>query len=91
VGARIDAQLEDQARYVHSQVRWFRWDAASNTAHLTELYRWYGGDFEHEAGSVLRFVGRYAPPVREAVAAGRPPRIQWTEYDWSLNGKPGKP
>jgi uncharacterized membrane protein YdjX (TVP38/TMEM64 family) len=91
VGARIDSQLEDQARYVHSQPRWFRWDASSNTAHLTELYRWYGGDFEGEAGSVLRFVGRYAPPVQEAIAANRPPRIQWIEYDWSLNGKSGRP
>ena len=86
-GARIDVQLEDQARYVHSQPRWFRWDEASRTVHLTELYRWYGGDFEHEAGSVLRFVGRYVAPVRGAIEAGRAPRIQWIPYDWSLNTK----
>jgi uncharacterized membrane protein YdjX (TVP38/TMEM64 family) len=91
VGARIEAQLEDQARYVHSQPRWFRWDDAAGTAHLTELYRWYGGDFEREAGSVLRFVGRYAPAVQAAVEAGRPPRIEWIPYDWSLNGKAATP
>jgi uncharacterized membrane protein YdjX (TVP38/TMEM64 family) len=91
VGARIDSQLDDQARYVHTQPRWFRWDGAANTVHLTALYRWYDGDFEQEAGSVLRFVGRYAPPVHDAVAADRPPRIRWIEYDWSLNRKAKTP
>ena len=87
VGARLAEQLEDQARYVHAHDRWFRWDPATGTAHLTELYRWYGGDFEQAEGSVLRFVGRYSPGVRAALEAGGQPRTRWISYDWSLNGK----
>ena len=87
VGARLADQLEDQARYVHSHDRWFRWDPATDTAHLTELYRWYGGDFEQLAGSVMGFVARYSPPVRSSLEAGRRPQTRWIRYDWSLNGK----
>lgn len=87
VGARLAEQLEDQARYIHAHDRWFRWDEATRTAELTELYRWYGGDFEQAAGSVLGFAARYVPGVRDALAAGPPHRLAWIPYDWSLNGK----
>ncbi len=87
VGARLAEQLEDQARYVHAHERWFRWDGASQTVHLTELYRWYGGDFEQDAGSVLRFVARHSAPVRAALESGLRPRTKWIPYDWSLNGE----
>jgi uncharacterized membrane protein YdjX (TVP38/TMEM64 family) len=89
VGSRIDEQLEDQARYVHTHDRWLRWDADHESVHLTELYKWYRTDFERDTGSVLAFVGRYSPPVQAALAAGRSPRVGFIPYDWSLNGKAG--
>ncbi len=85
MGARLDEQLEDQARYVHADDRWFRWEESARTAHLTELYRWYGRDFEQAADSVPRFVARYSPRVREALDSGWRPRTRWIPYDWSLN------
>jgi hypothetical protein len=87
VGSRLAAQLDEQARYVHSHDRWLRWDGSTQTAHLTELYRWYGTDFEQDAGSVLAFVGRYSAPVKGALDSGHRPRTRWLPYDWSLNGK----
>ncbi len=91
VGARLAEQLEDQARYIHAHERWFRWEEAARTAHLTELYRWYGGDFEKEAGSVPRFVARYSPPLQKALEVGRRPKTRWIPYDWSLNSKAPTP
>ena len=91
VGGRLGEQLDDQAGYVHTHDRWLRWDGSAHTVHLTEIYRWYGGDFEQEAGSVPRFVARYSPPVRDALAARVEPRTRWIPYDWTLNGKATTP
>jgi uncharacterized membrane protein YdjX (TVP38/TMEM64 family) len=87
VGSRINEQLEDQARYVHSHDRWFKFEPDKNVVHLTSLYKWYGGDFEQVAGSVLNFAGRYSPPLKAALDAGKKPKIEWLNYDWTLNSK----
>lgn len=96
--SKIDQQLKAQAVYVHthpkamvrepsgrSHTRWFRFDQASNTAHLTKLYDWYGGDFRQVAGSVLQFASQYSPPLRAAMKRGNKPSIDWVPYDWRLN------
>jgi len=84
---QLDQQLEDQTAYVHSHRRWFRFDPEKNTAHLTALYDWYGGDFKQTAGSVRGYVAQYAPQVKQAMERGDPPRIQWIDYSWKLNDK----
>ncbi len=84
---RLEEQLEDQARYTHSRVGWFRFDLEKGTVYLTKLYKWYRGDFEQAAGSVLEYAARYSPPLRQALDAGQEPRIRWIDYDWNLNGK----
>lgn len=88
---RIDAQLEDQAKYVHSHGRWFVHDADKNVVYLTQLYDWYASDFEQVAGSVLKYVAKYDPAVKAALDAGKPPRIDWLDYDWKLNSQENKP
>lgn len=82
---RLDAQLEEQARYVHAHPRWFRWLLERGVVGLTQLYQWYGGDFEQTDGSLLEYASRYAPQLKSALQAGRKPRIEWLEYDWRLN------
>jgi hypothetical protein len=83
--ARLDEQLEDQTRYVHSHDQWLRYDAKANVLHLTPLYKWYGSDFEKHEAPVLEYIARYVPAVKAALDAGKPPTIEWLEYDWSLN------
>jgi hypothetical protein len=90
VGERLDAQLEDQARYVHNHGTWFRFEPEKNTVHLTLLYDWYGGDFKQAAGSVLEYAARYAPELKRTLAQGQAPRIAWLDYDWKLNDKRNK-
>lgn len=88
-GARLEAQLEDQARYVHRHDRWFRFDPEQNEVFLTRLYAWYGGDFEQAAGSVLTLAARYSAQLEAAVRGEQPPRIEWLDYDWKLNKSQG--
>ncbi len=87
VADRLDKQLAAQTRYVHTHDKWYRFDQASNTVHLTQLYNWYGGDFEQVAGSVLAYVAQYAPDLKAAIDAGQTPRIKWLDYNWSLNSQ----
>lgn len=83
---RLEEQLGDQARHVHTHPRWLRWDGGDAIA-LTSLYKWYGGDFEQVAGSVLAFVARDVPALAARLEGGRPPEIRWLDYDWSLNDR----
>lgn len=90
-GPRVDAQLEDQARYVHAQARWFQYDAATHTARLTSLYSWYAGDFAQAAGSVLAYAARYAPEMKARLDRGEPVETEYIAYDWSLNDTKNRP
>ena len=87
LAARIDGQLEDQARYAHTHDRWFRFEPDRQEVHLTRLYNWYGGDFEQVAGSVLEYAAQYSDGLKRALAAGGRPRVRWLPYDWSLNDR----
>ncbi|TVQ57503.1 MAG: DUF547 domain-containing protein [Phycisphaerales bacterium] len=88
-GAKLDEQLDDQGRIVHSHERWVRYerDATSGggTIHLTKLYEWYTGDYEQVDGGILEHAAKYMPELREDLEAGNRPRIRWIEYDWDLN------
>lgn len=92
IGAGLREQLEDQARIVHTNgSRWFELAPGGGTLRLTPLYDWYGGDFEQAAGGVLAYAARYAPELAELLEAGRPPGIEWKDYDWSLNSQENLP
>jgi len=91
VAERLDAQLHEQAAYVHTHDLWMRLAASGRVVHLTQLYNWYGGDFKQSAGSVLAYVGQYVPQVKQAIDAGDSMSIQWLDYDWSLNSQQNIP
>ncbi len=84
---RIEAQLEDQTRYVHTHDRWFRYRSGAKEVHLTKLYNWYGSDFKQVAGSALAFAARYSTSLQEAMDKGQKPKIKWLDYSWTLNDK----
>lgn len=87
---RLEEQLEDQTIHVHDNDRWFRIAPDASEVWLTSLYKWYGGDFEQVAGSVLEYAARYVPELQQELDAGRRPRIHWLTYDWSLNSVENK-
>lgn len=84
---RLENQLDAQAQYVHTHDRWFQFEANANVVKLTSLYNWYGGDFEQAAGSVAQFAARYSPDLKQTLDAGRKPKVEFLDYDWSLNAK----
>lgn len=83
--SKLEFQLDQQARYVHTHPAWFEYDDATRALKLTSLYQWYRGDFEGVAGSIERFAAPYSPALLALLARGEVPRITFLDYDWSLN------
>lgn len=90
-GAKIEQQLAEQTRYVHTHERWFRFDPESGVVRLTRLYDWYGDDFKQVAGSVLQYAAQHSEALRRALESGRKIRIDWLDYDWRLNAVENRP
>jgi uncharacterized membrane protein YdjX (TVP38/TMEM64 family) len=87
-GEKIDEQLDDQGRIVHSHERWARFDREDGVIHLTKLYEWYTDDYEQVDGGILEHAAKYMPDLREDLEAGKRPRIRFLHYDWDLNHRP---
>lgn len=86
-GARLDEQLEDQARLFlrHSPAK-NSVDAAQGTVWVSPILTWYQGDFGGSDAALGGFLGRYWPdgPEKTLLDSGRF-RLRKTEYDWTLN------
>lgn len=86
VGARLEAQLEEQARRFLSDRSRNRYDEASGRLQVSRIFEWYAEDFEARA----RYFARYAdlladaPAARGRIAAGDAP-LAFLDYDWALN------
>lgn len=86
--AKLDAQLDEQARQFVNDPSRNRFDKATKTAHLSEIFRWFDEDFR-EAGSVQKYIAKYVDDSEVARSlAGDAYRVEWIPYDWSLNGTP---
>ena len=83
-GARLGAQLEDQARrFIGASPALNRVDVKAGTVHLSPLFTWYREDFGPDLG---KFLARYVsdPAARALLESGRYEMVE-TEYDWGLN------
>jgi hypothetical protein len=92
VGARLDAQLDDQARtFLLKSPDKNRVDVATRTVHLSPIFvgfRDYIKDFGGSEAAVGRYVARYFPPgpERQLLESGSF-RVVKTSYDWTLNSQ----
>jgi hypothetical protein len=81
----LESQLEDAAvRFVRDPHR-NRFDAGARTFHASEIFKWFREDFERGGGSLAAFLSRYADRPAAAALRSGDARIEFLEYDWSLN------
>jgi hypothetical protein len=86
---RLDAQLDDQARKFVNDPSRNRFDHATRTAYLCEIFKWFDDDFVSGAGSLQKYVARYVDDLAVARDLEQDAyRIEWIDYDWRLNGTP---
>jgi hypothetical protein len=91
-GARLDAQLDDQARaFLLRSPAKNRVDVANRTVHLSPIFvgfRDYIQDFGGSEAAVGRYVARYFPPGPErALLESGDFKVVKTGYDWTLNSQ----
>ncbi len=89
-GARLNAQLDEQARVFLATPAKNRFDAASGTLHLSQIFKWYGDDFTKPAGSLAAYVKPFLPEAqRTALTDPARVKVKFTDYDWALNAQSG--
>lgn len=91
VGAKLDRQLDDQARKFLSSPARNRIDRERRILFLSPIFHWYKDDFERKSDSVLSFIEPYLPPeVAKDAAHGRY-SIKYQPFDWNLNELKAEP
>ena len=86
---RLVEQLELSTReYINDPTR-NRFDRERKVAYLSMIFKWFEEDFTEHSGSLLQYVKRYvADPELARELESTPYRVEFLEYDWSLNGIP---
>ena len=93
VGARLDAQLDEQALRFMSDRSRNRYDAGTRGLALSSIFDWYGKDFARGGkgyDSLGQWLARYADQLadgaeeRAAIRGGKLP-VAFLDYDWRLN------
>ena len=90
-GARLEEQLEDQARiFLVQSPEKNRVDLPSRTVYVSQVFAFndYIDDFGGSAASVMRFIARYYQPgpERDLLMRGDAALVH-TDYDWTLNSR----
>ena len=84
IAARLDSQLEDQARRFLSDRSRNRYDAASGRLEVSKIFDWYEVDWPRD------YFARHAAlladdaAARARIAAGEF-KLDYLDYDWTLN------
>jgi hypothetical protein len=87
--AMLEAQLDENAREFINDTSRNRFDKQGKIAYLSEIFKWFAEDFLKSAGSVQKFIARYAadPDVTRDLLNDSY-QIKYNTYDWNLNGPP---
>lgn len=82
VGAKLDVQLDDQAKAFLANAARNRVEPDGRKLQLSPIFKWYREDFEVDGRSLESFL---APYLGVSVDALDGFEVEFTEYDWSLN------
>jgi hypothetical protein len=81
-GRMLARQLDENARAFLTDTSKNRYDAATGTLYLSELFRWYGNDFTARYGSAEKFALKMM-----RLENVKPTAVRYLPYDWSVNAQ----
>ena len=101
---KLDAQMDDQTRKFLAHSDKFRIDRDAGVVWLSSVFQWFGDDFvkrdapaegfgdrgDAERAS-LNFISRYVPAAAAAYLRAGAYRVEYLDYDWSLNERSTPP
>jgi hypothetical protein len=88
---QLDVQLDRMAREFINDPTRNRFDRTQKVASLSMIFKWFEDDFSKAAGSVLAYITQYVNDpelIQDLMQSDY--RIEYLDYDWSLNGIPPK-
>jgi hypothetical protein len=89
VGARVNEQLDDQARRFLTGPHGVRLekDGGELDVHVTKILDWFKDDFETWGGGRIAFVRKFLPADKQKQldAAKGKTDLEFDDYDWALN------
>ncbi|MBI3181529.1 MAG: DUF547 domain-containing protein [Myxococcales bacterium] len=83
----IEAQLDEGARGFLADPSKNRVGEDARTLQLSSIFDWFRSDFEHGDQTLLGLVTRYGSEPMTAAASSGAARVEFLDYDWSLNGR----
>ena len=83
--AKLDAQLNEQARKFLRDPAKNRVDAKSGTLYLSPIFDWFEKDFVKKSGNVVKFIYPYLTKSDQALLQKGGLKLKYTDYDWDLN------
>jgi hypothetical protein len=88
---QLERQLNRAAREFINDPTRNRFDRKQRIASVSKIFDWFEEDFVAAAGSILAYVARYVDDPALAKELAQPGyRVEFLDYDWSLNGIPPK-
>lgn len=60
-------------------------DAAKNELHLSPILEWFATDFGASTPAVLQYIANWLPEAAQEVTRSQGVRVNYLDYDWSLN------
>jgi len=88
VGARVDAQLDDQARHFLTGPMGVRYEKKGDTLilHVSKIMDWFKDDFDKWGGGRPAFIRRFVPADKGTlITQAKGIEFDYDEYDWKLN------
>ena len=84
---QLDRQLVQVAKAFINDPTRNQFDRTQRVASVSMIFRWFEQDFTGAAGSVLAYLARYVDDPELANELTQPGyRIEYLDYNWSLNG-----
>jgi hypothetical protein len=86
-GSKLDKQLDDQARHFLSDTEKNRFDVANRKATISKIFDWFKKDFGNDDNVVLIAISKFLPDQIHSNIQSAPDKwkVDYTNYDWSLN------
>jgi hypothetical protein len=103
-GAELERQLQKVAReFLGDMTRGMNFDPTRNQVSLSAIFKWYAADFtpanpviarlkaEASGAELLAVALQYVPVEVAQFMREKKPRVNYLEYDWSLNAQETHP
>lgn len=84
VPEKLEAQLDEQMKLWLNDTSRNSFDETSGVIKISRIFDWYEKDFDRWGGGVREVLRRYGPPSA-LKAIDKKGKIEYQDYDWSLN------